>query len=239
MGHQSHPTSYDPLDLFSEDEDRITRAIEALWNAWIASEGAVNNLRISTAGHIITPSDAFTPSGNLAFDLDAASIGSRQGLAPGPLKQSFARALLPLITQTDLISSIGVLQSSLDPLDIEGLTALWTRVHGVGIPLGSGEPEPNLDDWVAFAKMYRSEGLKIDEDNPTKDQLRHHILAYLMSATFKDCSVILRFPGPLSAEEGGKPSIAVIDLDPKSIRGFANWARLDRHIAQTYAARCP
>ena len=229
-------TSYDPLDLFSEDQDRITIAIEALWDAWIASGGTLNNLKIFVEGRLITPSEALSTSKGLAFYLDPASRGEQQGSSLAALKQSFTRALLPLITQTELIRSIRTLQSTLDSFDIEGLAALWAQVHGTEIPLGSGEPEPTLGEWVAFVNTYHTQGLKINEQSPTNDQLRYHILAYLLSATFKDCSVILRYPA-LSSEEGGKPSVTVIDLDQKPVKSLAKWAQLDRDIAETYAAR--
>lgn len=41
---------YCPLDLFSGDKDRVTKAIHSLWNAWIDSNGTVNNLKLFVRG---------------------------------------------------------------------------------------------------------------------------------------------------------------------------------------------
>lgn len=48
---------YCPLDLFSGDKDRVTKAIHSLWNAWIDSNGTVNNLKLFVRGKAISPSD--------------------------------------------------------------------------------------------------------------------------------------------------------------------------------------
>ena len=53
-GHKT-VTDYCPLDLFSGDEDRLGRAICSLWDAWVASDGTANNLKIFAAGKYIRP----------------------------------------------------------------------------------------------------------------------------------------------------------------------------------------
>jgi inositol-pentakisphosphate 2-kinase len=49
--------SYCPLDLFSGDEARITKAIHGLWDAWAESGGSVNNLKIFANGKIVHPTE--------------------------------------------------------------------------------------------------------------------------------------------------------------------------------------
>ena len=46
---------YCPLDLYSGVESRVLRALHALWDAWIASAGQVNNLRVFVDGILLTP----------------------------------------------------------------------------------------------------------------------------------------------------------------------------------------
>ena len=46
---------YCPLDLFARDHSRVTRALHALWDVWIGSGAAVNNLRVFVAGRKLTP----------------------------------------------------------------------------------------------------------------------------------------------------------------------------------------
>jgi inositol-pentakisphosphate 2-kinase len=48
---------YCPLDLFSNDEGRISNAIRALWDAWNDSNGTINNFKVFVHGRLIQPSD--------------------------------------------------------------------------------------------------------------------------------------------------------------------------------------
>lgn len=50
------PTSieYCPLDLYSGVESRVRTAVEGLCNAWTATKGQGNNLRIFLAGRAVT-----------------------------------------------------------------------------------------------------------------------------------------------------------------------------------------
>lgn len=54
---EEHQEGYCPLDLYSGDDMRIGRAIEALWRAWELSEGAANNLRFFYEGVRVEPTD--------------------------------------------------------------------------------------------------------------------------------------------------------------------------------------
>jgi inositol-pentakisphosphate 2-kinase len=53
---------YCPLDLFSNDENRISNAVRALWDAWNDSNGTVNNLKIFKRGRLIQSSDVNSSS---------------------------------------------------------------------------------------------------------------------------------------------------------------------------------
>lgn len=53
---QDATSTYDPLELFSGDEKRVRTAVEALWDSWVDSGGAANNLKIFIAGKTIRPS---------------------------------------------------------------------------------------------------------------------------------------------------------------------------------------
>lgn len=61
QGHQD-VTDYCPLDLFSGDEQRVVKALNALWDAWIASNATVNNLKIFAQSKFVKPSEvSFIP----------------------------------------------------------------------------------------------------------------------------------------------------------------------------------
>ncbi|KAI9065361.1 hypothetical protein FKP32DRAFT_1674716, partial [Trametes sanguinea] len=74
-------------------------------------------------------------------------------------------------------------------------------------------------------------------------ELRYRLLAYLLSASFKDCSLIVRMPPPSqrSAQEGNREpaegaTVTVIDLDVKPLARLAKWAQLDAEIVDAYRA---
>jgi len=46
---------YCPLDLFSGEEHRVRHAIYSLWDAWVASNGTINNLKIFNQGNLVSP----------------------------------------------------------------------------------------------------------------------------------------------------------------------------------------
>lgn len=161
--------------------------------------------------------------------------GLSNGSGQDELMEGFVKALLPLLTRTPVLQRIGHLQRSLDALDVEGLLSLHTayaRAHfpdtsDIATPLEELFPDPSLDDWERFVSEYKSHQFIADLD---PEHLQHHAMAYLLSATFKDCSIILR----LHRSSEVPDSITVIDLDPKSMKRFKRWAELDREIAVSF-----
>ena len=154
------------------------------------------------------------------------------------------------------------LQCNLDMLDIEGLSKLWRLAELSNplyrktflsqspemssstlpcTPIGESSPfisspEPTLSDWVDFLDTYLSPTKpKLDHSNPLPENLRYYLLAYLLSATFKDCSIIVRLEFLQTTQEIPPGSVAVIDLDPKRMDKLKGWAELDMKIASTYA----
>jgi inositol-pentakisphosphate 2-kinase len=174
------------------------------------------------------------------------------------LRSPFVSRVTNLLIRSPLPARIAQLQRTLDSLDIEGLYEYWKRYHrslqtshddASVPPLGDREPEPTLDEWETFAITYLEKGAyggentggdSSDDRAISREELRYHILAYLMSATFKDCSIILRLASASASPSShlGSPieeSVTAIDLDPKSVRRLEKWRQLDRDIAATYS----
>jgi inositol-pentakisphosphate 2-kinase len=152
---------------------------------------------------------------------------------------AFTRALLPLLVNTKLLPILGTLQRTLDAFDIEGLVRLWnlsnSQISGDSVlPIASGTPQPTMDEWVSFIDEYLATNARPDYtlegvDTPeAKERLRYYMMAYLMSATFKDCSVILRLGS------GSGDRITVIDLDPKKIEKLRTWEVQDLEIVRGF-----
>ncbi|KAJ6531626.1 inositol-pentakisphosphate 2-kinase [Mycena vulgaris] len=187
---------YCPLDLYSGNESRIKTALSSLWDAWETSNGAVNSFKVFVRGKKISPAEKSTIVGIVNDHADP--------------KEALLSALLPVL-KTHVLDKLSHLQRTLDSLDIEGLAALISRT---GQPL----EEVTLLEYTNFINAYL--GL-----SPPANDVRSHTIACLLSATFKDCSIILRVPD-------GK--VMVIDLDSKRIDRLPKWEKLDQEIAHAY-----
>ena len=167
-------------------------------------------------------------------------------LPPEGYQEAFTSALLPLLMETPVLRILSKLQRTLDVLDIEGLSNLWCKVEGTGHLFESSQTEstesssialaePTISEWTEFLDRYLSPG-ELDHMNPRKENLRYYLLAFLLSTTFKDCSMMIRLnllgaPGPFP-ERGSPEQVTVIDLDPKSMDRLKKWEKLDREIVE-------
>ncbi|KAG9096090.1 Inositol-pentakisphosphate 2-kinase [Ceratobasidium sp. UAMH 11750] len=237
---------YCPLDLFSGDEPRIRKALGALWETWVKSDGAINNLKVFVKGKTVKPQS----------DPHFKQLASFLKEEPGPdgMKDAFVAAIAPMLHKSPLLGTLSTLMRSLDALDIEGVEKLWKEAKhfpmaGLAPPIAEDEDEPSLADWEKFVDEYLVHGAYVgsgkqyDPEHPKEENLTYWLLSYLMSATFKDCSIMLRFP-PGQVEgtffnperDVSMPLVTAIDLDPKSMKRLQKWAELDRDIVQTYGA---
>jgi inositol-pentakisphosphate 2-kinase len=150
-----------------------------------------------------------------------------------------------LLVHTPVLRTLAILQRSLDVLDIEGLSNLWALSHIqppsespalCAPPIGSTSPDPTISEWTNFVDQYLSAHNTLDHAHPETSNLRYYLLAYLLSATFKDCSIMLRInPSDSNASSDAEiNSVTLIDLDPKSIDRLTKWEKLDREIVESY-----
>ncbi|KAG6814553.1 hypothetical protein H0H92_000081 [Tricholoma furcatifolium] len=233
-GQQTYP---------AKDKSRVEQAILGLWEAWTNSDGMVNNLKVFVRGQKILPSQA-----SLILSNDTHIALSHDGL-----RKAFTDAILSPLLETPVLHFLSTLQRSLDPLDIEGLSKLWHRVelaqhelNGVSgfhspSPIDVSSPyltvnEPDIVDWTNFVDTYLSTFTRLDHENPEPSHLKLYLLAYLLSATFKDCSIIVRLDPLASTSQGQLKKVTVIDLDPKRLARLQKWERLDREIVEAYIA---
>jgi len=160
------------------------------------------------------------------------------------LRSKFVETIVPILIEHPVLAKLSELQRSLDLLDIEGLSALVT-----GKPTGEypNEPlpivdapdvragmDPSLNEWRRFLdthfhlklneKYSRPQGFNaLARGMPEK---RYQLLSYLLCATFKDCSIIVRG----HADDVKSATVSIIDLDAKSIGRMGRWERLDRDV---------
>jgi inositol-pentakisphosphate 2-kinase len=163
-------------------------------------------------------------------------------VSPLSLRDEFVAALRPLLLASPLLPTIARLQRTLDSLDVEGLHALLDRA---GAPFSKEQLEndvnvnpffiePDVAEWSAFVTQYQARqrkaarGVPVD---PKIEDVRYHTLAFLLSMSFKDCSVICN----LHPDGEHLDTVTVIDLDPKTVRKLAQWERIDSEIVRAYA----
>jgi inositol-pentakisphosphate 2-kinase len=162
------------------------------------------------------------------------------------MRKKFAETVAPMLMDHPVLAKLSELQRSLDPLDIEGLSALVTGKPATEYPNESlpfldapevqAPEEPTLNEWRRFIDAYFHH--KFGDSLPTPanfqafthgmSQKRYHLLAYLLSATFKDCSIIIRG----HEDDVRSAAVTIIDLDSKSLGRMGKWESLDRDVVK-------
>ena len=177
------------------------------------------------------------------FDPDCAS--SPHTLS-SQLRDKFVDTIVPIVTEHPVLAKLSELQRTLDPLDIEGLSALVT-----GKPAGEypNEPlpivdssevregmDPSFNEWRRFLDTHFH--LKFN-DKPSHprgfnapahgmSEKRYQLLSYLLCATFKDCSIVIRG----HEDDVKSATVSIIDLDAKGVERMGRWERLDRDVVR-------
>lgn len=241
--------AYCPLDLYSHDAARVEGALVALWDGWIASDGQANNLRLFLNGKQISSSEVslvFLVVTRCMYSLHPASqsdlraltdhLDNSPSISVPPHPSSIAQllpwlvvdALLPILLSSPLLEKLSSLQRSLDPLDVEGLATQLSRSPSHSLATFASSPNPTVDEWIAWAAAWASSDLV-----PSRREPRLLVLAYLLSATFKDCSVFVRISKD-ERSEGVKAEVKAIDLDPKPIARLVKYHELDAEIVSGF-----
>ncbi|EJU00170.1 hypothetical protein DACRYDRAFT_38216, partial [Dacryopinax primogenitus] len=218
---------YCPLDFYSGDEHRVRRALEQLWELWLRTQGKGNNFRVFVRGERVDPADV------------ASLVEALDDLAPA--KNALIQRLLPLLLKSPILGLLKQLQRTLDPLDIDGLSALHQSMYP-DLPLGYGQTQPEIDEWKTLVESWLAHQMP---EEPEK-KLRYYVLAYTLSATFKDCSLIVHLPIAAAGQwerrrEGGgiqrgvEGKVWVVDTDVKKVSKLGKWAELDREIVSVFS----
>lgn len=122
-------------------------------------------------------------------------------------------ALVPALIEAPVLSRLSSLQRALDPLDVEGLSNWWraqTRCEFGSAP--STAPEllapPTIDEWAEIAQglVDREQRAAKGEEDESALTLRQATLAFLLSATFKDCSLFVRLSASSAPASTSGPS---------------------------------
>ena len=151
----------------------------------------------------------------------------------GNLSEQTAPIILPALNDSGVLSKLKAIQSGLDPIDISSLAARFRSEHPeIGLFDTSIASEPSSQELEAFTAKYLQ-----DPDGGVSDKwtLREHMIAYSLSAIFKDCSLFVTVPLVNSSTTASwivRPGarVKVIDLDLKSVGSLKKWYDLDEAI---------
>jgi len=228
-------SNYNPLDLFSFEPERIMKALRGL------VETPQNNFRMFIDGKMIYPDENGKGSPEDFAELLPQSLVS---------VDTVLETLCEILSREPLLHRIKSMQE-LDDCDIEGVWPVYQQV------LARNETIQPLDDKEIIEKRPRPSTLPEDKESQ-HDLIRR----FLLSATAKDCSVMIAMKpaGDLISEETQEspPSkdapveveqmdrvlsrekdilytIAIVDLDPKPIEKMQHWFDVDQEIAKSYS----
>ncbi|WVQ73254.1 hypothetical protein IAR50_002822 [Cryptococcus sp. DSM 104548] len=217
-GHDDEK-DYKPLDLFSGEEERMESALDALWATWETSHGKGNNWRVFVNGNETRPDQS-------------AQIPTTS--AEGTLSTQTSPFIIPVLLSSPALQKLKTLQSTLDPTDISHISSLFQAEYP-DTPLFDPDiiHDITLPELEEFLQLYLSDpeaGREAEKWN-----LRQRMVAYTLSAIFKDCSVFVKSilhktpAGEWKLVEG-KSSVKIIDLDVKPIKNMKHWAQTDEKI---------
>ncbi|KAJ3999165.1 inositol-pentakisphosphate 2-kinase [Lentinula boryana] len=223
-------TSYCPLDLFSSSPSRMKNALYALYDSWTAGAATQNNFRLFIGGGLVTRNGLLPILQRLG--LLHSSIAEENEVRELVVGTLHASLLQP--ESLTLLKTLNRLQRTLDGVGIEGLASLWDKVYLGKKKFGEGILQPTLNEWKLFVDEYleHQNSSVSSQAQPDEVHLRYHILSYLLSATFKDCSIMIKLPD--LHHNSSPPQITLIDLDSKPIQRLQKWLEQDRNIVYEY-----
>ena len=219
-GEHTHSQAgeYCPLDLYSGDVDRTQRAVLHLVQAWKTSGGKGNNLKLFRNGRMLGPLELVKVQ-ELGDDSEKS-------------EEVLVQRLGDLLASSPLVRRLKELQAQLDSLDIEGLGKLLREREGISLLDLSADDvfklggEIHISEYEAFLENF-SANHGGSTGNGRELSTRDAIVSHLLSASFKDCSMIIQLP------EGGDPKAQLVDCDLKSISRLQRYAKLDRDLVET------
>lgn len=201
------------MDLYSESSELIDKALDVL----LRTSPQEKTLKVSINGYDTSLFEA-DPDAEYKALLD---IASHQSLLPEILKT--------ILIQDPILLILKTLQADLDSLDVENILPLYQQQRD--------RIEVDIDTFAKVVDNYKRRTLH--PHTPTTNIQR--VLEFVLSMTFKDCSIMINVT-PATKETPGHKSITisngltfqydvkVIDTDLKKLDKIPYWYELDQNI---------
>lgn len=211
---------YCPLDLYSDNPSLLHNALDIL----LKKAPLEKTLRVSINGTCtsLTNADPDTEYRSLL------KINSQDELLPKILKA--------ILIQDPILLKLKTLQADFDELDVEKIMPLYQQLENI---------DADNDLFAKVVDKYKKR--KQDSNTPITDLQR--ILEYVLSMTFKDCSIMINvipkrgkvLNHKLVALRNGLIfyyDIKVIDTDLKKVDKIPYWYKLDQTIVKHAIETC-
>ncbi|KAJ3156283.1 Inositol-pentakisphosphate 2-kinase [Geranomyces michiganensis] len=233
IAHSHVASTFCPLDLYSRDRVRVRAALDALL------QNPQNNLRLFIEGHP-TPLNSDHAQTVLAEQLQTDAGNAMDVLFEHLTQILISDNLLPRLRQH---------QQGLDRHDIEGVFPLYNAMSEA-----QQAAVPSLTEWKETISVYLARETNLNRTGAADTPLTtiaagaQIIREYLVSATLKDCSVIISlWDGSLEQETSIEPNegvlqlpdggvlryrVGVLDIDPKRAAKIPAHYTLDRDIVK-------
>lgn len=228
QGSISSRSAYDPLDLFSNQKERMVRTLIALF------DNPQNNLSVFCGGHRC-PLD----------DVRGLCKSIVQTMFPSDTVTSCAEETLSIILaeillQENVLQNILTMQNACQ-YDVQAVEKLVNRLVSPDVEISSKTDEPSL----ALERLLTFE----------KEKIMDIVADYCIAATAKDCSLMISFCASGDATTRHQPPnpcgtgaictslgiscmyrITIVDLDRKPLEKIKAHAALDKEIMRVNSA---
>lgn len=174
------------------------------------------------------------------------------------VESTLVQLLVLFLASDPLLPHLARLQSSLDFLDTEGLRSLLRSRTNIDILADSGNESEvgrlggdiSMEEYENFVSRH-CQAIRYGtfaESGVEKMGTRDIIIAHLLSATFKDCSMIIRVPvdaighnpDPSRLSNSNPPNVSkhisasLVDCDVKAVDRIFKYARLDADLIRSF-----
>ncbi|KAF9966929.1 Inositol-pentakisphosphate 2-kinase [Mortierella alpina] len=219
-GQELSLSEYCPIDLFSTSQHLVQDSLDAL------VQTPQNNFRLFVNGEQQTVSREAIAQVIVGSDVE--SVQQNTTAPQRTHSTSLIEVLARVLSESPLLKRLGRLQQALDSLDVETIHRFYDQLAD---PVTTGLPEPTLEEFINTAEAFLDRtdlDAMMDEDQETfeahneasigfgpednleevPDSLKmHFIREFLLSATLKDCSILITIRRAGQAEI--RPSMAI------------------------------